>query len=174
MIGFLVGIFLMICIYVLNYMIRGTLTEGRVLSKQYNLPLYGEIIKSASIHKDKGLDKIISRWELGKNAVEEKTVYRNVSALIAEQQTVDSILLVSTLSENSIRPVKESLDSHLQDKKIEVKGSFLTESDAITEAANAAAVIIVEEKGLSRNKDIEQMAETMMICQAKVTGAIVI
>ena len=83
-------------------------------------------------------------------------------------------MLASSLKENKFGQVKEALAIRLQNKEIMAKGSFLTDSEAITEAAKADAVILVEEKNVSKNKDIERMAETLSISKANVIGAVVL
>jgi hypothetical protein len=51
---------------------------------------------------------------------------------------------------------------------------MLHHSDSIEDAAKADAVILVEEKHVSRLKDTDRMAETLMISGANVIGCIVI
>lgn len=172
-IGFLIGALMTTCVYVLHYTLRGRLIDGKALSEQYTLPLLGEFKRSASIHDDKGLDKLLSRWELGKNRISEDTIYNNICALIAELPNHENILLVSTLKEDKLIPVKNAMAKRIKGKIIDVKGHYLTDSDAISEAAKASVVILVEEKGTSMNKEIEQMTGMLMISKANVIGTVV-
>ena len=174
LIGFLIGLFLSVCVYLFHYVLCGKLTSGKALSEQYNIPLFGEFVKSSSIHNNRGFDKIISKWELAKNKQNKEKIYDNISSLIAGQQQTDKILLVSTLNEDKLDPVKEALISRIEGIVIETKSVFPADSKAITETANAAEVILVEEKNHSKNKNIEHMAETLMINRANVIGAIVL
>lgn len=174
LIGFFVGIFLMLCIYAFHYIFRDKLASSDMLANQYSLPIFGEFKKSSSIHNNKGLDRLFSKWELGKNHTDTDTIYNNICALINEQQEADSVLLISTLKEDKLMPIKEALSTRSENKTIEAKGCFLTNSEAIADATKASVVILVEEKNTSSNKDIERMAETLMIGRANVIGAIVL
>lgn len=174
LIGFILGAFLMICFYVFHYVLGGRLLSANEISEQYNLPILGELTRSASIHNNRGLDKLISRWELGKNKSDEKTMIGNICALIEERKDANDVLLVSTLNDEKLNLIRNALKVRMEDKVIEAKGSFLSNSDAVTQASKAAAVIIVEEKEISRNKDIEQMVQILMISRTNVIGAIVL
>lgn len=174
LIGFLAGAFLMICFYAIHYVINGKLMNGNSLSEQYDLPLFGELQKSSTIHNNKGLDKLLSKWELGDKSINNDKIYENISALIAEQEKAVSILLVSTLNKEKLDPLKETLQAHLEDKIIDAEGSFLNNSNGISEAAKAGSVILAEERNVSRNKEIERMAEMLVISKANVIGVIVL
>lgn len=174
LIGLLAGIFVMACLYAFHYILRGKLNDGAGLAEQYGIPVFGELQKSSSIHNGKSLDKFISKWELGKNRTGDETVCGNICALLREKQEAESFLLVSTLKADKLEKLHKALSAKLQDKTIETRGGFLTDSEAISAAANAEAVILVEEKNESRTRDIERMAETLLISKANVIGAIVI
>lgn len=173
-IGAILGAFLLAALYAVLFVLRGRLTDSGTLSEQYNLPVLGEFRKSSSIHGEKGPDKLLAKWELGKNREKEETVYDNIAALIAGNPDAKNILLVSTLSETVIAPVKEALASRLDGRTVDMKTDFLRNSEAIPAAAGADAVILTEEKGVSLNKDIERMAETLMISGSKVIGSIIL
>lgn len=174
LIGLVISFFMSAFFYVLHYVLRGRLNSSNELTEKYNLPILGEIKKSSSIHNNRGLDKIIAKMELGKNYIDKETTYRNISALIVEQKNLKKFMLVSTLPEKAIFSVKKDLSTNIQDIDINVKGDFLTNSEAITHAIKANSIILVEEINRSENKKIERMAEMLMISQANVIGAIVI
>ena len=73
-----------------------------------------------------------------------------------------------------ILPVQKELTARFLDKRVEVGGHFLLKSDVINKAAKADAVIIVEEKYVSRQKDIHSVVETLLICKANVIGTIIL
>ena len=174
LIGFAIGAFVMACFYAFHYALGGRVVNSSEISEKYNLPILEESVRSSSIHNNRGLDKLLAKWEVGKNKTDTEKMYNNISALIAEQQEAKDVLLVSTLKTDKLKTIKEALATRIDDKTIEAKGNFLTDSEAITEAAKAAAVILVEQKDTSRIKDIERMAESLMISQANVIGAIVL
>ena len=174
LIGFVIGAFVMACFYAFHYVLGGRLVNSCEISEKYNLLILDEVVRSSSIHGNKGLDRFLAKWEVGKNKTNAETMYNNISALIAEQQEAKDVLLVSTLKTDKLKTIKEALAARVEDITFEARGNFLTDSEAITEASKAAAVILVEEKNTSRIKNIERMAESLMISRANVTGAIVL
>ena len=174
LIGLAIGAFVMTCFYSFHYALGGRLVNSSEISEKYNLPILEESVRSSSIHNNKGFDLLLAKWEMGKNKTDTEKMYNNISALIAEQKDAKDVLLVSTLKTDKLKTIKEALATRIEDKAIEARGNFLSDSEAITEAAKAAAVILVEQKDSSRIKDIERMAESLMISQANVIGAIVL
>ena len=172
-IGFIVGAILLAGLYLFGYVLNGRLKDSSVLTEQYGLPVFGEFRKNGSLHHGRSLDKLISKWELGKDKADPQTVYDRIASLIEEQGEDKTLLLFSTLPEEKLRPVRESLASRLPGKTIETTGSFQENGEAIAEAAKAETVVLVEEKGVSRQKDIDSMAEALIISKANVIGAIV-
>ena len=173
-IGFILGAFLLAFVYAVHFIFRGRLNHSRDLAERYNLPIFGERMTSGQIHANKGLDKLFSRWELGKNTINDEVVYNNIAALIEEKTEAQKIVLVSTLPAEKLVCVKDALSKRLSGKVVEVQADALQNSMAITEAAKADAVMITEEKRVSRLKDMDRMAESLMISEAKVIGAIVL
>lgn len=143
-IGFAGGAILMILLYIFKYVYNGRVKESREISEQYNLPLIAEFYKSGSLHNNRGLDKMIARWELGKKPVNDESIYNNISTLINEKDEIASILLVSSLTEGDLTRVREALLQRISTKEIETAGHFLTNSEAIKEAGNVDTVILVE------------------------------
>lgn len=173
-IGFAVGLILMIVLYTFRYVCRSRLTESRELSEQYTLPLLGEFYRSGSIHKNKGLDSIIAKWELGTKTVDDETTYDNISAIIQTKQDIHRIALVSTLNAENLKSVKEALTERIPEKGIETIGKFLTNGKSVAEMSKAEAMILIEKKQETRRKDIERMADILLVSNADVIGVIVL
>ena len=173
-IGFIVGAVLLALMYTIDYILKGRLYNSRDLAERYHLPVLGELMIPGYLHSGKGLDKLISKWELGKRKLDDDTVYDNVAAIIAEKQGIRSILLVSTLPAEKLSSVKKSLSERLPDKAINAQGDLLHNSEAITEASNTDAIVITEKKGNTRYEDMDRMVENLIITEAKVIGAIIL
>ena len=173
-IGFILGAALLAFAYAVSYVLKGRLNNTRELTERYNLPLFGEFATAGLLHSGKGLDKALSKWEHGKKAVDSETVYDNIAALIAEKQEAKQIQIVSTLPSEKLKDLKEALTKRLPDKSITVQADMLRNSKAIAEASKADAVILAEEKGVSTLKDMDRMAENLIISEAKVIGAIIL
>ena len=172
-IGFMLGAAVLFFIYVATYAFQGKINCSNDLTERYHLPLLGEFHKSGHLHSLKGLDRLIAKRELGASP-DPEAIYDHISALIAMKQDKQILLLISTLPGTKLMPVCEALSKRLEDRTIRVQAEMLYNSDAIEEAARADAVILVEEKHISRIKDTDRMAESLKICEANVIGAIVL
>ena len=173
-IGFILGAVLLAFLYAVLYVTNGRFKNANDLSARYNLPILGEFFRPGQIHNNKGFDKLLSRIELGKDIPNEETVYSNIAALIAEKQEKKSIQLVTTLSADKLQRVRDALIKRLPDRTIELQADANRNSEAITESSKADAVIIAEEKGVSKLKDMDRMAENLIIAETNVIGAIIL
>ena len=172
-IGIILGVAILFILYTVIFVMRGSIQNASDITERYNLPLFGEFPKSGQLHKLKGIDKFLAKKEID-DTIDPETVYDNIGALIARKQEAQSVLLISSLPEEKVTPVCEELSKRLEGKTIEARADMLHHSDSIEDAAKADAVILVEEKHVSRVKDIDRMAETLMNSGANVIGCIVI
>ena len=178
-IGFIAGVFLLVMVYAIGYVLNGRLKDGYVLTEKYGVPVFGQFAISGSLHKGKnqevrGLDKLFTKWELGNGDKDPGTVYDRIASLIDEQSNSERLLLISTLPEEKLLPVKEALSKRLFHRTIEVRGGFLQNGEAVSEAAKAEAVVLVEAKNMSLHKEIDSMAEMLIIGKSNVIGAIIL
>lgn len=173
-IGFVLGAALIFFLYAILYALSGRLKSAHDLSERYQIPILGEMVSSGQLHSNKGLDKLFSKWEVGEKTFSNETVFNNISALIEEKQEANTILLTSTLPAEKITAVGDALIKRLPDKTIETQADLIHNSEAITESAKADAVILVEAKSKSNLKDMDRMAETLIIAEANVIGAIIL
>ncbi len=172
-IGFFAGAFIVCGRYVFKYFIGGRLHSADEISLRYNLPIYGEIIKSLAKTPGKGIDGIIDRIRL-KKAIPEETVYDSIAILIKES-AYKNLLLAGTIAQDALNQVAEQLKKRLDsDLQLFVRAEILYDPDAITEAKRVQAVVLVEKKELSETADIERMAELLSISGANVVGAVVL
>ena len=172
--GFVIGLVLLVFIYIIQYAARGRLHSAKDLAERYGLPIFGEIAASGQIHDNKGLDRVFAKWEIGKDVPEKETVYDNIAALNAEKTETKNILLVSTQPADKLKDVQDALTERVPEKTIRTQGDMTRNSEAIKEAAKADAVILVEAKEVSGIKEIDRMAENLIISEAKVIGAIIL
>lgn len=173
-IGFILGVILLCIAYAISYALKGKLNNARDLTDRYHLSIFGEITSASYLHSGKGLDKAISKWELGKKALEPEMVYDSIVALIAEKQEAPKILIVSTLPAEKLKALEEAITKRIPEKEITVQADILRNSEVIALASKADAVIIAEEKRVSSIKDIDRMAESLIISGANVIGAIIL
>ena len=172
-IGFILGAAVLFFIYAALYAFRGRINRSDDLTERYHLPLLGEFFKAGNLHKLSGLDKLFAKKELGEQP-DPNVIYDNIGALIARKQDVNHLLLVSTLPEAKLAPVCDALSKRLENKSITARAEMHQNSDAIEDAAKTDAIVVVEEKHVSRIKDTDRMAESLNYCEANVIGAIIL
>jgi len=172
-IGFLIGAFLMAGLYLVRFVLQGTLSGGNDLTGLYGVPILGEFDRSASIHSGRGLDKILQKFEL-KNRTEDSAVYARIASLIAEKEGMKNLLLLTTLPGEKIASLQKELSSRLPELSLKAVDQFQQNQDAISNASDADAVLLVEKKNVSKNKAIDSMAKALALSKANVLGAVVL
>ena len=83
-------------------------------------------------------------------------------------------MLVSTLPEEKLGAVKENLVKRMPEEKIEIQAEAIKDSGTISKATKADAVIFTEKKRVSSIKEMDRLAETLIIADANVIGAIIL
>lgn len=173
-IGFIIGAFLLAAIYAAKYVIEALLRSCRELTEHFGLPIYGEFRHSRARKPGKGLDKLIEKWEF-MHARTDEAVVDEVVALLSERYQGKRILLTGTVSKEKLDDLSKKLQAKLSNAvELYVGGDFLTNSAAITSAAQAQTVVLVEQKHVSRVKDIVREAELLNTSEANVAGYVVI
>jgi ElaB/YqjD/DUF883 family membrane-anchored ribosome-binding protein len=173
-IGFILGAFLLAGIHVVRYIGGGKLHKGSELSENYGVPVYGEFIKSRARRPGKGLDRLFEKWEF-RHASSDEAVINDIVALIRERNDGKRVLLTGTLAQEKLESLRQKLRPGLDDVVyLEIAGDFLTNGAAITDASQADAVVMVEEKHVSRLQDIRREAELLIMGSANVTGCVLV
>ncbi len=171
-IGFLLGAFLLAGVYAVINLFNGRLFDRETFSGQYGVPIFGEFYHTQARHPDKAPDKWIVHWEQGKTTQNDESVTENIAALIRERVADGTLLLVSTEKEETLTKLRNSLSEKLGGREIVCCADFLHHAGAVSDASQADAVLVVEEKGVSYLKNIDRMAELLLACKAKVIGSI--
>lgn len=173
-IGFILGAFLLAGIHTVRYVMGGRLHLSSELSETYGLPVYGEYIKSRARRPGKGLDKLFEKWEF-RHAGSDEAVTNDIVALIREHNGGKRVLLTGTVAREKLESLRQKLLPGLDNSaQLEITGDFLTNSAAITDASQADAVVLVEEKHASRSQDIRREAELLIMGSANVTGCVLV
>ncbi|MBR1820717.1 MAG: hypothetical protein IJ769_03755 [Clostridia bacterium] len=174
-IGFIFGAFLFAAIHAIRYITSDKLRYGGELAERYSIPLYGELTKSRARRRGKGVDKLIEKWEFKHAITDSEILYGGIAALMKERCASKRVLLTGTVSEQALVKLRDELGRRLGDAcAVNARGDLLRNADAISEAKQADAVILVEEKYASRTADIERAAELLEISEANVNGYIVV
>ena len=160
--------------WLLVYILSGTIKGSEILTKQYGMPIYGMLRHSRARTPGKGLDGLIEKWEFHGQAAENETVYDNIAALIPEE-IEGKILLTGTIGEEKLKPLFEALRKRMSGKaELRMEGKLIHNSRAVSEAKKAEAVLMVEERYESREKDIQRACEMLALSETPVLGAVMI
>ena len=174
-IGFLLGAILLAGIYLVKYVLGGQLHAGRELTTQFALPVYGEYAKSRARRPGKGLDNLFEKWEFKHALTDAEAVTGGVAALLSERFEGKKVLLTGTVSDQKLAEFAGSLQKKLGNAcQIEASGGLPVNAAAIAAAKDADAVILVEEKHVSRLADVERAAEMLLIGEVDVKGCVVL
>ena len=174
-IGALLGFLVCIGFYTITYIMSGKMHDPEIIKQKYGIPLYGEFFHSEARHPGKGIDGMIEKWEQRKDQADKDIIYSNICALIQEHAGSKNVLLTGTISQSRIKEVRDNLTDRLGETcTLSEEGNFLDNYRAITEVCNAQAIILVEEKNISRLDEINHMIEKLIISEANVVGAIIL
>ena len=175
--GFLIALAFSLLLFGILYVASGRFHESRDLTARYQLPVYGELVHSRAWnhHPGKLVDRLLENWEFRKKMRNRDTVYDTLAALIRDRMASGSLLITGTRPTEKMKPLAEALKSRLPDgPEIMVRGNLANDSETLTEAAKADAVIVVEEMHVSRVKDVDRIAELLSIGDANAIGFITI
>lgn len=175
LIGFAIGVFIAIALFIAYYLFCGKIKTARELKNRYDLSLLGEFTHSRALWKGKGIDWVIEKLEFGKKTNIENEM-DSIAYLIDEAKDGKTVLLTGTLEEKRMRKIFDELASRLKTQGIELvfEPDYLHNSEAVAASRDLDSVLLVEEKYKSRIRDLNRMAEMLTIEDANVIGAILI
>lgn len=174
LIGFFLGGCCMITIYIILYVLSGKLQNRAGIQENLGVAVFGEFRHSRARHPGKGLDKLIEKWEFKKDRADRETILGNICILI-EEKAESEVLLTGTLPQSEILPLCEEIKKRIKSTiSVKAEADILNNQKAIDAANRAETIVLVEEKHVSRNKDIRRMAEILSICETPVIGAIIL
>ena len=173
-IGFVLGGAGMVFLYVALFILNGRMQNRNAIQEQLGVPIYGEFRHSRAHRPGKGIDRLIEKWEFRNNKADRQTVVENICALLDEKGS-ENILIASTLPQAEIRVACEEIRKKAKPGAgIQIKPDILNSSQAIDAANQAQAIVLMEEKHVSKNKDIRRMAELLSMCDTPVIGAVIL
>lgn len=174
-IGFVLGAFLLCGIYAVRYLFSDRLIGARQMQKRLELPVFGDVVRSRAKRSGKGLDGLFEKWEFGGAPIPVEAVYDGVSALLKERFTGKRVLLTGTVKAEELHALRDALDKRLGGAcGLDARGGLPGSAEVIGSVKDADAVILVEEKRVSRMSEIIRAAELLQIGAADVQGCILL
>ena len=173
-IGFLLGFLVLAFLYALMYLTGGRIHSPADVSERFGVPLFGNLYHSRARHPGKGIDGWLEKLETKHIQRDDAKVWENVAALAKEQTGDAELLLTGTVPEETLAKVKEKLAPLMPGTEIRAEGSFNDNAEAITASGNGRKVLLVEEKYVSRLRDLERTVDVLLINESAVEGCIVL
>lgn len=169
--GFILGIFLIGCIHVASYVVRGKLHSDDELQAIYGLPIYGSLPNSITKRPDLGIDKFIERLFHKKDTAGNDAINEQIASIINRNFADKKVLIVSTAASDKIIGLYNDLAARMSGKTdLSLEQSFLSNPESVKTVASFDVILIAEVKGLSNMRGIDRMGEILDIIGCKVSG----
>lgn len=177
--GLIVGAFVMAYFYVLQYVGGGKLRTFDEIQYTYMIPVMA-IYKAPKCKHPNTIDKFINRIY---GISEKKSCLSEVytlatSNLLAhlENSAIVRILLVGNASTEVFDRTASEMREKLNDSDVEViaAGNINENADAIQKLKIAENIVLIEQAGVSRKKDIKRELQTLRDLKKEIVGAIVL
>lgn len=177
--GFIIGAFVMAYIYVSQYVWGGKLMTSNEIQDIYMIPVMAEY-KAPKCKHTNTIDKFINRvYGISENKSCLSEVYTlatsNLHAYL-EKSAIVKILLVGNASTEVFNRTASEMIEKLNDFDVEVivAGNINENGDAIEKLQKAEKIVLIEQAGVSRKKDIKRELQTLRDLKKEIVGAIVL
>lgn len=178
-IGFIAGAFVLAFVYALQYLLCGKLMDSDELNDRYGILLLGDYYAPLHAHTNR-----IDRWIDRMNGITgEKQSVESVYALSAanilaqvDAEKNPKLLLMGNAKSEDFNAVATALSEKLCSSGIDVitAGNVNESASAIEKLQEADQVVLIEQRGASRQQDIQKELLTLRKLEKKIIGAIVL
>lgn len=178
-IGFAAGAFVLAFVYALQYLLCGKLMDSDELNDRYGILLLGDYYAPLHAHTnriDRWIDRMSGITE-DKRSVE--SVYALSAANIMAQVDVEKnskLLLMGNAKSEDFDAAATALSEKLCSSGIDViaAGNVNESASAIEKLQQAEQVVLIEQRGASRQQDIQKELLILSKLGKKIIGAIVL
>lgn len=178
-IGFVAGAFVLTFVYVLQYLLCGKLMDSDELNDRYGILLLGDYYAPLHAHPNR-----IDRWIDRMNGItEDKRSVESVYALsaaniMAQVGTAKNskLLLMGNAKSEDFDAAATALSEKLCLSGIDViaAGNVNESASAIEKLQQTEQVVLIEQRGASRQQDIQKELLILRKLEKKIIGAIVL
>lgn len=175
--GGLLGMFF-VAVYVFCGSYKKILRNGEELRQWYEFPLLCDLYTPEAVdkrHRRGKIDRLLDRFEGIEGCKEPGTAFAVAAAklsLLAEQGV--PVVLAGTVDKEKMDAVCAAMRESLSDQiELLVAGDPMKQPEAALRLAGAA-VVLVEEAGTSRIKEIHQMMDFLNVSKTPVIAAVVL
>lgn len=177
--GFIVGAFVMAYFYILLYVGSGKLMTSDEMQDIYGIPLLAYYKAPISKHTN-AIDNLINRvYGISDQRFCLSDAYAlaasNVLARIEDADNTE-ILLAGNADTEAFNSTASGVSEKLIGTGIEVitAGNISENCDAIQKLQKAEKIVLIEQAGVSRKKDIKRELQTLRDLKKEIVGAIVL
>lgn len=178
-IGFVAGAFVLAFVYALQYLLCGKLMDSDELNDRYGILLLGDYYAPLHAHPNR-----MDRWiDLMSGITEDKRSVESVYALSAANimaqvgaEKNPKLLLLGNAKSEDFNAAAAALSEKLCSSGIDVimAGNVNERASAIEKLQQAEQVVLIEQRGISRQQDIQKELLTLRKLEKKIVGAIVL
>lgn len=178
-IGFIAGAFVLAVVYALQYLLCGKLIDSDELNDRYGILLLGDYHAPLHAHPNR-----IDWWIDRMNGITEdkrsvESVYVLSAANIVAQVGAEKnpkLLLMGNAKSGDFNAAATALSEKLCASGIDVitAGNVNESASAIEKLQQAEQVVLIEQRGASRQQDIQKELLTLRKLEKKIVGAIVL
>ena len=178
-IGFIAGAFVLAFVYALQYLLCGKLMDSDELNDRYGILLLGDYYAPLHAHTNR-IDRWIDRMS---GITEDKRSVESVYALSAASVMAQvgaeknrKLLLMGNAKSEDFDAAASALSEKLCSSGIDViaAGNVNESASAIEKLRQAEQVILIEQRGASRQQDIQKELLILRKLEKKIIGAIVL
>lgn len=178
-IGFIAGAFILAFVYALQYLLCGKLMDSDELNDRYGILLLGDYHAPLHAHLNR-IDQWIDRMN---GITEDKRSVERVCALSAANIMAQvgaanrpKLLLMGNAKSGDFDAAATVLSEKLCSRGIDViaAGNVNESASAIEKLQQAEQVVLIEQRGASRQQDIQKELLTLRKLEKKIVGAIVL
>ena len=178
-IGFIAGAFVLAFVYALQYLLCGKLMDSDELNDRYGILLLGDYHAPLHAHVNR-IDRWIDRMS---GITEDKRFVESVYALSAANimaqvggEKNPKLLLMGNAKSEDFDAAATALSEKLCSSGIDVivAGNVNESASAIEKLQQAEQVVLIEQRGASRQQDIQKELLTLRKLEKRIIGAIVL
>ena len=178
-IGFIVGAFVLAFVYALQYLLCGKLMDSDELNDRYGILLLGDYYAPLHAHTNR-IDRWIDRMS---GITEDKRSVESVYALSAANimaqvgtEKNPKLLLMGNAKSEDFNAAATALSEKLCLSGIDViaAGNVNKSASAIEKLQQTEQVVLIEQRGASRQQDIQKELLILRKLEKKIIGAIVL
>ena len=178
-IGFVAGAFVLAFVYALQYLLCGKLMDSDELNDRYGILLLGDYYALLHAHTNR-LDRWIDRMS---GITEDKRSVESVYALSAANimaqvgtEKNPKLLLMGNAKSEDFDAAATALSEKLCSSGIDVivAGNVNESASAIEKLKQTEQVVLIEQRGTSRQQDIQKELLILRKLEKKIIGAIVL